>query len=196
MGTGCSWRATSPCVINARALHLAGILGRISCVMKTFLLTTIALATAAFAADKKPAVPDAKLSDFTIGEVVSGPAVSLANTGGKAVVIEAWGVNCGPCIASLPHIEQIAKRNKADTIVIGAESQNSSDDAIQGIVKKNKLSYTITKGGVRGPVNFSGIPHAFVFNTAGKLIFSGHPGDKDFDKAVRTAGKPVAAITR
>jgi thiol-disulfide isomerase/thioredoxin len=164
--------------------------------MKTFLFTTIALATAVFAADKKTALPDAKLSDFTIGEVVSGPAVSLANTGGKAVVIEAWGVRCGPCIASLPHIEQIAKRNKADTIVIGAESQNSPDDAIQGIVKKNKLSYTITKGGVRGPVNFSGIPHAFVFNTAGKLIFSGHPGDKDFDKAVRAAGKPVAAVTK
>lgn len=161
--------------------------------MKTFLLTTIALATAAFAADKKPATPDAKLSDFIIGEVVSGPAVSLANTGGKAVVIEAWGVKCGPCLASLPHIEQIAKRNKADTIFIGAESQNSADAAIQDIVKKNKLSYTITKGGVRGPVNFSGIPHAFVFNTAGKLIYSGHPGDKDFDKAVRDAGKPVAA---
>ena len=105
--------------------------------MKTFLLATIALGAAAFAADKKPTVPEAKLSDFTIGAVVSGPAVSLANTGGKAVVIEAWGVNCGPCLASLPHIEKLAKSNKADTIVIGAESQNSADDKIQDIVKKN-----------------------------------------------------------
>ena len=161
--------------------------------MKTLLLTTIALGAVSFAADKKSTVPDAKLSDFKIGEVVSGPAVSLANTGGKAVVIEAWGVNCGPCIASLPHIEQLAKRNKADTIVIGAESQNSPTDKINEIVKKNKLSYTITKGGVNGPVSFSGIPHAFVFVTTGKLIFHGSPFDKDFDKSVRDAGKPAPA---
>ncbi len=163
--------------------------------MKTFLLTTIALCSAVFAAEKKATVPDAKLSDFTIGEVVSGPAVSLANTGGKAVVIEAWGVKCPPCIASLPHIEQLAKRNKADTIVIGAESQNSSDEAIKDIVKKNKLSYTITKGGVRGPVSSGGIPHAYVFDTTGKLIFHGSPFDKDFDKSVRQAGKPAPAAS-
>jgi thiol-disulfide isomerase/thioredoxin len=163
--------------------------------MKTLILTTLAFCTAAFAADKKEALPDAKLSDFTIGEVVSGPAVNLANTGGKAVVIEAWGVNCGPCIASLPHIEKLAKRNKADTIVIGAECQNSSNEKIADIVKKNKLSYTITKGGVQGPVKFSGIPHAFVFDTTGKLIFHGTPSNPDFEKAVRKAGRPSTAST-
>ena len=161
--------------------------------MKTILLSTLALCTVAFAADKKSPVPDAKLSDFKIGAVVSGPAVDFANTGGKAVVIEAWGVNCGPCIASLPHIEQLAKRNKSDTIFVGAECQNSPDDKINAIVKKNKLSYTITKGGVQGPVKFSGIPHAFVFDTTGKLIFQGSPSDKDFEKSVRTAGKPAPA---
>ncbi len=163
--------------------------------MKTFLFTTIALCSSLFAADKKDAVPVAKLSDFTIGALRSGPAVSLANTGGKAVVIEAWGVHCGPCLASLPHIEQLAKRNKADTIVIGAESQNSPDAEIQDIVKKNKLSYTITKGGVRGPVSFSGIPHAFVFDTTGKLVFHGSPFDKDFEKSIRQAGKPAPATS-
>lgn len=161
--------------------------------MKTFLLSTLALCSIAFAAEKKPAVPNAKLSDFKVGTVVSGPAVDLANTGGKAVVIEAWGVNCGPCIASLPHIEQLAKRNKADTIFIGAESQNSPDDKINEIVKKNKLSYSITKGGVQGPVDFGGIPHAFVFNTSGALIFHGSPFDKDFEKSVRAAGKAAPA---
>jgi thiol-disulfide isomerase/thioredoxin len=160
--------------------------------MKKLLLALVTLGSMAFAADKKAAVPESKLSDFKIGELITGPAVDLSNTGGKAVVIEAWGVHCGPCLASLPHIEQLAKRNKSDTIVIGAHSQNASDDEVKDVVKKNKLSYTITKG-VNGPVNFSGIPHAFVFDTTGKLIFSGHPASADFDKAVRVAGRPVAA---
>ena len=166
--------------------------------MKTLLaiLTCTIIAAGAFAAEKKT-LPDANVTDFKIGEVVSGDTVDLANTGGKAVVIEAWGVRCGPCIASLPHIEQIAKRNRADTIVIGAESQNSSDEDIKGIVKKHKLSYTITKGGVRAPAGLqsNGIPHAYVFDTSGKLIYAGHPADKDFDSAVRKAGKPAPGTT-
>ena len=169
--------------------------------MKTLLsiLSTIAIgASIATAADKKKDLPDLKLSDFKLGgEVVSGAAVDLANTGGKAVVIEAWGVKCGPCLALLPHMEQTAKRNKADTIFIGAESQNSSDEEIKEIIKKNKLSYTITKGGVHAPdaVKSNGIPHAYVFDTTGKLIYAGHPGDKDFDSAVKKAGKPAAGGT-
>jgi thiol-disulfide isomerase/thioredoxin len=163
--------------------------------MKAILLTTLSLCSLAFAADKPAAVPDAKLADFKIGALVSGPAVDLSKTGGKAVVIEAWGVNCGPCIASLPHIEQLAKRNKSDTIVIGAESQNSPTEKINDIVKKNKLSYSITSGGVQGPVSFSGIPHAFVFDTTGKLIFHGNPFDKEFEKSVRRAGKPAPATS-
>jgi thiol-disulfide isomerase/thioredoxin len=164
--------------------------------MKTLLsiLTTIAITVSATSAAEKKTLPDAKVSDFKVGEVVSGAAVDLSNTGGKAVVIEAWGVNCPPCIASLPHIERLANRNKADTIFIGAESQNSPDDKIKDVIKKFKLSYTITKGGVNAPAGLgsNGIPHAYVFDTTGKLIFAGHPSDKDFDSAVRKAGKPAA----
>jgi thiol-disulfide isomerase/thioredoxin len=154
------------------------------------LLTTAILSVSTLAADKKDTVPSATLADFKVGELITGPAVDLTNTGGKAVVIEAWGVNCGPCLASLPEMERMSKRNRADTIVIGAHSQNATDDQVKEVVKKNRLSYSIVKG-VRGPVNFSGIPHAFVFDTTGALVFSGHPGDKDFDSAVRKAGRPA-----
>ena len=158
------------------------------------LITSLALCVGAQAADKKDSTPTGKkLSDFAVGALVTGPAVDLANTAGKAVVIEAWGVNCGPCIASLPEMERLSKRNKNDTIFIGAESQNSSDDAIKSIIKKNKVSYTITKGLTKRGVEFSGIPHAFVFDTTGAMIFSGHPSDKDFARAVAKAGKPAGA---
>lgn len=170
--------------------------------MKTLLSIIIPIAiaiTSAPAAEKKKkgevALPDVKVSDFKVGEVVSGAAVDFTNTGGKAVVIEAWGVRCGPCIASLPHMETLAKRNKADTIIVGAESQGSSSEDISAVVKKFKLSYTITKGGLQTPagVGSGSIPHAYVFDTTGKLIFSGHPGASEFEKAVRKAGRPAPA---
>ena len=153
-------------------------------------LASGALALTTFPAEKTT-TPSATLAQFKVGQLITGPAVDLANTGGKAVVIEAWGVHCGPCLASLPEMERLSKRNKADTIFIGAHSQDASDEEVKEVVKKNRLSYSIVKG-VNGPVSFSAIPHAFVFDTTGALIFHGLPSDKDFESAVRKAGRPVA----
>ncbi len=156
----------------------------------TFLLTCGAL----IAADTKKSAgsaPPHTLSEFKLGSFITGPQTSLADTTGKAVLIEAWGVHCGPCIASLPHINSIAKREKSKMVVFGAHSQNASDEEVKQVVKKNQLAYTIT-GGVSGPVKFSGIPHAFIFDTTGALIFSGHPMDKEFDNAVRKATRGAA----
>lgn len=159
----------------------------------TLLLTCGALV----AADTKTAAASTashNLSQFKLGDFITGPQTSLADASGKAVLIEAWGVHCGPCIASLPHINAIAKREKGKMLVFGAHSQNASDEEVKQVVKKNQLAYTITKG-VNGPVQFSGIPHAFVFDTTGALIFHGHPMDKEFDNAVRKATRGATAST-
>jgi len=152
--------------------------------MKTTLLSLTviaALSAFSFAAGKeKTSVADHQISEFKLGTHITGPEVSAADLQGKAVLIDAWGVHCGPCLASLPDIEKIAKRYKDKMVVIGAHSQSATDDEVREVVKKNRLSYTITKG-VNGPVNFS----SFVFDTTGKMLFEGHPMDKDFDKAVR-----------
>ena len=166
--------------------------------MKTllrFAFTLILTCGALVAADTKKSAastPSHNISEFKLGEFITGPQTSLADASGKAVLIEAWGVHCGPCLASLPHIESIAKREKGKMLVFGAHSQTAGDDEVKQVVKKNQLTYTITKG-VHGPVQFSGIPHAFVFDTTGALIFNGHPMDKEFDNAVRKATRGATA---
>ena len=73
--------------------------------------------------------------------------------------------------------------------------QQGADAEEVVVVKKNKLSYTITEH-VQSPISFSGIPHTFVFDTAGALVFSGSPFDKDFEATVRKAMRPVQAATK
>lgn len=156
------------------------------------LIAIISLTVCVFAADKKTPVLDAKLADYRLGELITGPAVDLANTGGKGVVIEAWGVHCPPCIASLPHIEQLAKAKKNRLVFIGAHSQNATDDEVKAVVKKNRLSYSIVKG-VSGPGGTGGIPQAYVFDATGKLIFTGSPFDREFNSAVQKAARPATS---
>jgi hypothetical protein len=48
---------------------------------------------------------------------------------------------------------------------------------------------------VQGPGGTGTIPHAYVFDTTGTLIFCGNPAERDFESAVRKAGRPVAAAS-
>lgn len=139
---------------------------------------------------------NAKLSDFKLGKAVLGTG-SLAEAKGKGVVIEAWGVNCPPCIASLPHLQELSVKFKDKVLFYGAECQLSEKKAIEPVVQKAGVTYPIFSGLDKCPIQFSGIPHAFVFDGAGKLIFDGHPSSADFAAAVEKAassakGGPVS----
>ena len=71
-------------------------------------------------------------------------------------------------------------------VVFGAHSQAGTDDEVKEVVKKNKLSYTITNG-VTSPVPFNAIPRVFVFNTAGALVYFGSPFEKEFERSLHKA---------
>ncbi|MDA0814840.1 MAG: hypothetical protein O3C21_20875 [Verrucomicrobia bacterium] len=77
---------------------------------------------------------------------------------------------------------------KKGLLLIGAESQESPIAEIQKIVDENRVKFPITNG-ASGPIDVPGIPHMFVFDTKGKLVFSGHPGNEEAEKAIRKSLK-------
>ena len=147
---------------------------------------TFAILTAGTLLHAAEATPPAQLSQFKLGAYITGPQATLDSASGKAVLIDAWGIHCGPCLASLPDIEKIAKRYKDKMVVFGAHSQAGTDDEVKEVVKKNKLTYTITNG-VTSPVPFNAIPRVFVFNTAGALVYFGSPFEKEFERSLHKA---------
>ncbi len=151
------------------------------------------LTVSAFAAgDRNPAPSEHKLDEWSIGTVLFGTKVSKSELKGKVVVIENWGVRCPPCIAALPHLARLEKKNRdKGLVVIGAESQNSKKEAIKPLIDSAKVEYTITAG-ARGPIPVTGIPRAFVFDRDGKLVYDGHPGSGDFEKSVTKALRAAA----
>ncbi|YCM43247.1 hypothetical protein V2O64_18215 [Verrucomicrobiaceae bacterium 227] len=91
----------------------------------------------------------------------------------------------------MPHLVEVEKKyRKKGLRVIAAEMQNSTKDKIGAIVKDHKMDFTVTKG-ARGPISVPGIPHAIVFGADGKIVFKGHPGSDDFEKAIKSAVKNV-----
>lgn len=140
-----------------------------------------------------PAAEEAehKLSEWSLGETLFGEKVTKSDMKGKVVVIEHWGVQCPPCLALLPDLAKMDKRYRDDgLLLIGAESQNHTKQQIEPLVKKNKIEYTITAG-ANGPISFSGIPRAFVFDVQGQLVFNGNPHEEGFERSIKKALKDV-----
>lgn len=162
------------------------------------ILPTLALMAAfavpAFAEKKEEAkpVPDANLTQVQWTPVVNEGTFDKDKLAGKVVVVEQWGVNCGPCIASLPEMAKLAKRYEAKgLVVVGMECQNGTKDQIAKLLKDAKVKYPVMSGG-SVPVSTGGIPHAMVFGTDGKLLWHGHPGDDKFEDTVKDALKSIA----
>jgi len=141
--------------------------------------------------EAKAELPSATLSDVKWGEPVNGVAFDKGTLAGKVVVVEEWGVNCAPCIASLPGLAKMAKSGeKKGLVVVGLERQQSTKEAILKVLKDAKVAYPVMSGG-SAPGNTGGIPHACVFDVTGKLVFSGNPHDEDFERSVKKAMRDI-----
>jgi thiol-disulfide isomerase/thioredoxin len=132
------------------------------------------------------------LGKTKMGEVWLGEAPKAEDLKGKVVLMEFWGVNCGPCIASLPHmVEWNNQCKKKGLVVIGAHAQGPLKDRALEICKKQKVNYTILANAQVPGLKFSGIPHAALFDPDGKMIWHGHPMDKQMAGLIVTNLKNV-----
>lgn len=155
----------------------------------TFALTLAAIPFLGFAKDKAnaPKLPNVTIDQVQFGKQVNEAPFSKSDLKGKVVVVEQWGVNCPPCIASLPELARLAKSGeKKGLVVVGLECQNSSKEAINKVLDNARVKYPVMAGGSHG-VPAAGIPNAAVFGADGKLVWHGNPHNEEFKRAVKDA---------
>ena len=56
-------------------------------------MAVLVMATTSWSRDKEEALPDHELSEWKIGDIISGDQVALKDLKGKVVAIENWGIN-------------------------------------------------------------------------------------------------------
>ncbi|MCP5545722.1 MAG: TlpA family protein disulfide reductase, partial [Akkermansiaceae bacterium] len=104
---------------------------------------------------------------------------------GKLYVIECWATWCGPCIAAIPHVDELYDKYQEKGLrVIGVNVWEDGKDKVAEFVKKkgDGMSYPVAYTGKGGafetewlkPAGVSGIPHAFVVMD-GEVLFTTHP---------------------
>lgn len=124
----------------------------------------------------------ATLDGMRPGSPVNGPKFDPADLKGRVVLVEYWGINCPPCLASIPHISELQEKYGRDQFIIIANQCQGADDAKAQSVFKGRggsdMITVINHGDLTG-ANVSGIPHCFLFNHEGKLVYEGSPFDLD-----------------
>jgi len=137
--------------------------------------------------NKVEAVSTHTIDQWRVGEIINGEQIKLDDMKGKVVIIEFWGVNCPPCIASLPELAKLYKSKQKDGLmVIGVHCQGGSKEAVNEVLKKHGVTYPVAANG-QSAIQFRGIPRAFVFDKEGKLIYDGSPLDEKMKKTALQA---------
>lgn len=107
---------------------------------------------------------------------------------GEIYVFECWASWCGPCIAAIPHLDDLHKKmSKKGVVITGVNVWEAERDAASAQRAKDflqaqgdKMSYRVAIGGKAfikdwlEAAEVNGIPHAFVVSD-GKIAWMGHP---------------------
>ena len=114
----------------------------------------------------KPA-PDFQLNDL------DGHPVKLADLRGKIVVLDFWATWCGPCVASLPLVTEVATSFKDRGVVFYAVNLRETAAKIQEFQKNKNLAFPVlldTDGKVAGLYQAKGIPQTVLIDKTGKIV--------------------------
>ncbi len=117
--------------------------------------------------------------------------VELSALRGKVVVIEFWATWCGPCRASIPHLNKLHDRWKDKDVVVMGLTDEAPEDVRQ-FVRKTGIRYAIGAGSLSSfDYGVRSIPHAFVIAGDGTVVWDGYPG-RNLDQAVAQAHKSLS----
>ena len=136
---------------------------------------------------------------------LQGDAVKSFDEKGKVYMLELWATWCGPCVAIIPHVNDLQKKyGDKGLVVVGMNVWEDKIEAPTEFLKKQgeAMSYRVAfSGGSKGdfatnwlkPAGVQGIPHAFIIQD-GKILYSGHPSQlKDASIEAMLSGKYDAA---
>jgi len=170
---------------------------RTTSILALTLVATLGLAPVGPQDQKKLAVGDATPTLDGL-DFVQGSIEDMSASGTKVLVVEFWATWCGPCLKSIPHINEMYESYKDQgLVVVGVSDEKRSK--VEPFVKKrgSEMSYPVaidTEKKVNEAFMVAsgqkGIPCAFVTTvqagqTAGKVVYIGHPMAPEFETAVR-----------
>jgi len=124
--------------------------------------------------------------EITLERLDGSGIASLSEYEGKWVLVNFWASWCPPCATESPAIEDFARANATDLVVVGINSQDLSDDAT-AFVDEFDLSWEMLRDGggeYMDDYGVVGLPETFLVDPGGRVaLLQRGPIDADFLEA-------------
>ena len=123
------------------------------------------------------------------------------DTKGKVVMVEFWATWCGPCIAGIPHLNDLQKEFSEDLVIIGVSDEDEGKvNEFRSDRNRPQFGYTVAIDPQRRMINVvgtRGIPHCIVMSSDGVVRWQGHPAglDSSMMKKIVDANKSLGGGT-
>ena len=138
-------------------------------------MSAVLKAKAAFPAIGEPAPL------FQLEKVLQAPTnapTQLADYRGSVLVLEFWATWCGPCIESIPHVNDLAERFRGRPVKFLALT-DENEQVVAKFLQRREFRAWIGLDGVgqsvRDRYGVTGIPTAFLVNREGVIVAITHP---------------------
>ena len=96
---------------------------------------------------------------------------------GKPLLVEFWATWCPPCRKSIPHLNEIYAKYKAQGLrIVGITDEN--EQIVKKFQKQIPMNYDVainTPQSVYQQFGIQAIPTAFLVDKSGKIVWTGHP---------------------
>lgn len=121
-----------------------------ACCLGAILVTTVSAEDFSFAFEgteaKRAHLKDLQGSTsppaLALSEWTNTDPLTLDSLKGKIVVLDFWATWCGPCIASIPHNNELAKKYNQDVVFLGVCHQRGGEK-MAVMVKEHGIQYPV-----------------------------------------------------
>jgi len=94
---------------------------------------------------------------------------------GRVVLVERWATWCGPCMAQIPHLTELHHKYFEKGFVICSVSDEDTGTIQSKMIDLKKPPYGIVAAKIGTLYQTKGIPHGWVLDANGKILWEGHP---------------------
>ena len=132
--------------------------------------------------------------DFTLPGLDDKP-VKLSSLKGSVVVVDFWATWCGPCVVSMPHLDELNKEQSPNGLKVFAVDQQEEKEAVAAFVRKQGWTLPIlldSGGDVSKLYSAEAIPETVIIGKDGtvKKVFVGVGADTE-DQLKAIVGKEM-----